>query len=75
MLPRIKYIRPNSVLAFRGGLLAKWLRVRARVRVRAWAKECTSCVFFFLWGIIIGYYKCGEHLHLRWFGKCATDNL
>ena len=49
MLPRIKYIRPNSVLAVRCGLLAKWLRVRVRgrvtVRVRAWARECTSCVF------------------------------
>ena len=26
--------------------------------------------FFFLWS-----YKCGEHLRLRWFGKCAMDNL
>ena len=50
VLSRIKYIRPNSVLAFRCGLLAKWLRVR--VRVRAWARECTSCVFFFSSGII-----------------------
>ena len=35
----------NSVLAFYCGLFAKWLRVR--VRVRAWARECTSCAFFF----------------------------
>ena len=54
MLLRIKYIRPNSVLAVRCGLLAKWLRVRVgvrvrvrvRVRVTVWARECT-CAFFF----------------------------
>ena len=30
------------------GLLAKWLRVRlrARARPRAGARECTSCTFF-----------------------------
>ena len=32
------------MLALRCGLLAKWLKVM--VRVRAWARECTSCVFF-----------------------------
>ena len=45
---------------------------RISVRVRAWARESTSCVFvcFFLWCC-----KCGGHLRLRWFGKCTTDNL
>ena len=50
MLLRINYIRPNGVLAGHCGLLAKWLRVR--VRVRAWARECTSCVFVFSSGLI-----------------------
>ena len=45
MLPGI---RPNSVLAVHCGLLAKWFRVR----VRAWARECTSCAFSFSSGII-----------------------
>ena len=56
----------NSLLAVRCGLLAKWLRVR--VRVRAWAREYTSCVFFFLWS-----YKCGEHLRLPGVSVSARD--
>ena len=30
-------------------VVACWLNgyIRVRVRVRAWARECTSCVFFF----------------------------
>ena len=45
----VGYIRPNSVLVICCGLLAKWLRVR--VRVRAGARECTSCPFFFPSGL------------------------
>ena len=41
------------MLAVRCGLLAKWLRVKVRVRVRAWARECTSCAFFFPYSISI----------------------
>ena len=49
VLPLVKYIRPNSVLVICCGLLAKWLRVR----VRAWARECTSCTCtFFPSGLI-----------------------
>ena len=29
------------------GLLAKWLRVRVKVRVKAGARECTKYLFFF----------------------------
>ena len=55
----------NSLLAVHCGLLAKWLRVR--VRVRAWAREYT--VFFFsLWS-----YKCGEHLRLPGVSVSARD--
>ena len=41
-------IRLKSVLVVCCGLLAKWLRVRvrSRVRIRAGARECTSCPFF-----------------------------
>ena len=31
------------------GLLAKWLRISAMVRVRAGARECIICTFFSLW--------------------------
>ena len=61
----IGYIRPNSVLVICCGLLAKWLRVR--VRVRAGARECTNYTFILLssgWS-----YKYGEHLCLWWFGS------
>ena len=48
-----------SALVVCCGLLAKWLKVRVRVRVtaRAGASGCTSCTFFFPL-----VYKCGEHL-------------
>ena len=50
------YIRPKSVLVVCCGLLAKWLRVwvwvRVRVRVRAGARECTTCSFLYLSGLI-----------------------
>ena len=38
-----------SALVVCCGLLAKWLRVR----VRAGARECTRCTFFFLWFISV----------------------
>ena len=56
-MPRIKYIRPNSVLTVRCGLLAKWLRVR--VRVGLGPGNALVVLFFSLW-----YYKCGKHLRL-----------
>ena len=40
----VGYIRPNSVLVVCCGLLAKWLRVR--VRIRAGARDCTRCISF-----------------------------
>ena len=40
------------------GLLAKWLRVRIRVRIRAAARECTS-FFFQFFSLVL--YKCCEH--------------
>ena len=43
------------------GLLAKWLRVR--VRVRAGAREYISCTFFPLWPFVSVVNTC-----LRWFG-------
>ena len=46
MLPWIKYIRPNSVLVVCCGLLAKWLRVR--VRVRAWLGPGNALAVFFI---------------------------
>ena len=39
-------IRLNSALVVCCGLLAKWLRIWVRIRVRAGARECTSCTFF-----------------------------
>ena len=44
-----------SALVVCCGLLAKWLRVKVRVRVRvmAGARECTSCTFFPLWFISV----------------------
>ena len=35
------------------GLLAKWLKVRVRVRVRAGARDCTRCVSFFFFCSVI----------------------
>ena len=62
-------IRPNSVLAIRRGLLAKWLRV-SRLGLGLGPGNAQAVLFFLLW-----YYKCGKHLHLRWFSKFAMDNL
>ena len=48
MVPGIKYIRPDSVLAVCCDLLSKWLRVRVRVRVSlGQGMHCVFFVFFF----------------------------
>ena len=44
-------LRPDSALVVCCGLLAK--RLRVRVRIRAGARECTSCTFFPLWFISV----------------------
>ena len=43
MLQLAKHIRPNSVLVVCCDLLAKWFRIR----VRAGARDCTRCMYFF----------------------------
>ena len=77
MLPKIKYIIPNSVLAGHCGLLAKWLRVR--VRVRAWARESTSCVFFFFSsGVIsvVDIFVFAGSVSARWTTyECSIDDV
>ena len=61
------------------GLLAKWLRVsdrvRVTVRVRAGARECTSCTFFFflffLWPHFISVVNPVLVGSIYSLGKCA----
>ena len=52
MLPWIKYIRPNSVPVVCCGLLAKWLRVRVRLRLGPW-NGLAGCFFVVIVVVVV----------------------
>ena len=67
--------RPNSVPVICSGLLAKWLRVR--VRVRAGARDCTRCTFFLssVKGVVNTFVFVGS-VSVQWITyKYSTDDV